>query len=81
MRYFDHVQSCCLNKMINGIHSRSQQRTDHRVLVLTLKKKSHVKTTSQIFFEFFYLFSMQLFSADATIFSKKNQIYFLPMKT
>jgi hypothetical protein len=65
-------------------HSRGKQRTEQRVLVLTLKflalKKtvfSPVKKTSQ----FFYLYSMQLFSADATIFSKKFQIYFLPMKT
>ena len=28
-----------------------------------------MKITSQTFFDFFYLYSMQLFSADATIFS------------
>jgi hypothetical protein len=59
-------------------HSRSQQRTDQRVLVLTLKflalKKtgfSPVKNTSKNVLDFFYLYSMQLFSAEATIFSKK----------
>ena len=34
-----------------------------------------------IFLTFFYLYSMQLFSADATIFSKHFYIYFLSMKT
>jgi hypothetical protein len=58
-------------------HSRSQQRTDQRVLVLTLNflalKKTvfpPVKNTS--------LFSLQLFSADATIFSKKFEFIFAP---
>ena len=58
-------------------HSRSKLRTDQRVLVLTLKflalKKlvfPPVKNTSQIFFDLFYLYSMQLFSADPKIFSK-----------
>ena len=58
------------------LHSRSQQRTDQSDLVLTLKflalKKpgfSPVKNTSQ---NVLPLFFMQLFSADATISSKKN---------
>ena len=58
------------------IHSGSQQRTDQRVLTLkflALNKTdfSPVKNTSQNFFDFFYLYSMQRFSVDATIFSKK----------
>ena len=60
-------------------HSRSQQKTDQRVLVLTLKflalKKtgfSPVKNTSQNFIDLFYLYSMQLFRADTTIFPKEN---------
>ena len=32
---------------------------------------SPIKNTSQIFFDFFYLYSMQLFRANPTIFSKK----------
>ena len=48
------------------------------VLVLTLKFLalkntgfSPVKNTSQNYFDFFYLYAMQLFSADTTIFTKK----------
>ena len=63
-------------------HNRSQQRTDQRVLVLTLKflavKKltgfSTIKNASQIFFDFFYIYSMQRFSADIKIFSEKIYI-------
>ena len=61
------------------IHSRSKQRTDQRVFstytqIFSPKKTgfSPVKNTSQFFFDFFYLYSMQLFSADPTIFAKKN---------
>jgi hypothetical protein len=61
---------------------------DQRVLVLTLKllalKKpvfSPVKNPSHFFLTFVYLYSMQLFSADPTIFSKNFLINFLPMKT
>ena len=69
-------------------HNRSQQRTDQRVLVLTLKflavKKptgfSTIKNASQIFFDFFYIYSMQRFSADIKIFSEKIYIYFCPWK-
>ena len=48
------------------------------VLVLTLKFIAlktgfpPVKNTSQIYFDFFYIYSMQLFSADTTIFSKQT---------
>ena len=60
-------------------HSRSIQRTDQRVLVLTLKFLALKKTgfpdkkyfTNFFFLTFVYLYSMQLFSADPTIFSKK----------
>jgi hypothetical protein len=59
--------------------SRSQQRTGQRFLILTLKflalKKAgflRKKKLSNFFFTFFNLYSMQLSSADATIFSKKN---------
>ena len=60
-------------------HSRSKQRTDQRVLVLTIKflalKKtgfSLIKNTSN-FFCFVYLYSMQLSSADPTI-----ELFFCP---
>ena len=53
--------------------------TDKRTDVFTLKflapQKtgfSHIKSTFQNFLTFVYLYSMQLFSADPTIFSKKN---------
>ena len=59
--------------------------TDQRVLVLVLKflvlKKTRffpVKNISQICFDFSFLYSMQLFSADTTLFSKKIK---LPKKT
>ena len=69
-------------------HSWSRQGTDQRVLVNTYieifspKKTvfSPVRNTSQTFFDFYCLYSMQLFSADATIFKKKKK-YFLSMKT
>ena len=49
---------------------------------LTLKKLvSPVKNTSKKFLDFFYQNSLQLFIAEATIFSIKNKINFLPMKT
>ena len=61
-----------------GGHSRSKQRTDQRVLVFTLKflalKKlvfPRTKFFPNFFLTFVYLYSMQLFSADPTIFSKK----------
>ena len=58
-------------------HSRSKQRTDQGVLVLTLKflalKKLGflpLKILPKIFLTFVYFPFMQLFSADPTIFSK-----------
>ena len=56
-------------------HSRSKQRTDQRVLVLTLKFLALKKLVFPIkilskFLIFFYLYSMQLNSADPKIFSK-----------
>ena len=61
-------------------HSRSKQRTDQMVLVLTLKflalKKPGFSPRNKYFPKIFltcvYLCSMQLFSADPTMFSKKN---------
>ena len=60
-------------------HSRSQQRSNQRILLLTLKflalKKtcfSPRKNTSRNFLTFLNLYSMQLFSADATNFLKSN---------
>ena len=46
--------------------------------ICSLKKAgfSTVKNTSQFFFYFFYLFTMQLFSADPTIFSKQFILIF-----
>ena len=62
-----------------SIHSRSKQRTDQRVLVLTLKflapkelAFSPEKNASQIVLTFIYLYSIQPFSADPTIFSKRK---------
>ena len=57
-------------------HSRSKQSTDQRVLVsnsLPLKNCCfpRKKKLPKIFLTFVYLYSMQLFSADPTIFSKK----------
>ena len=71
-----------LGEYIRGfIHSRSKQRTNQRVLVLTLKflalQKigfSPVKKTSQNFFDF----CLPLFYA--TIFSKKLKLMFYPWK-
>jgi hypothetical protein len=68
-------------------HSRSQQKTDQRVLALTLKFLAQkkwffpVKNTSQIFFDSFYLYSMQqsVQCGRYNIF-KKTLIYFLTMK-
>ena len=61
-------------KVVDIKHSRSKQRTDQRVLLLTLKflalKKTvfyPVKNTSQNFFDFYLPYSMQLFSADPKI--------------
>ena len=58
-------------------HSRSQQRTDQRVLVITLKflalKKLVLppqKILSKIYLTFVYLYSMQLFSINPKIFSE-----------
>jgi hypothetical protein len=81
------THSVCDVCAYNG-HSRTQQRTDQRVLVCTYieifgpKKTgfSPVKILPKIFLHFFYLYSMQLFSADNTIFSKKNWIFFCPWK-
>jgi hypothetical protein len=57
-------------------HSRRKQRTDQRVLVLTLKflvlKISPIKILPKFFLTFVYPFSMQHFNAAATMFSKKN---------
>ena len=65
------------------IHIRSQQRTDQRVLVLTLKflaLKKLVFLLQKYFPICFWLFSnfysMQFFSADATVFSKKKDLFF-----
>ena len=61
------------------VQCRSQQRTDQRVLVLTMKflaLKNLVfhckKYFPKFFWFFFYLYSMELFSVDAIIFSKKK---------
>ena len=58
-------------------HSRSKESTDQRVLVFTLKflalKKTgvfSVKMLPNFFFTFVYLYSMQVFNADPTIFQK-----------
>ena len=63
---------------VRNHHSRSKQRTDQRVLVLILKflalKKRfspRKKILPKFFLTFVYLYSMQLFSADPKIFSKK----------
>ena len=60
-------------------HSRSKQRTDQGVLVFTLNflalKKlvfPQYKILPKIFLTLVYLYPMQLFSADPTIFSKKD---------
>ena len=57
-------------------HIRSKQRTYQRVLVLTLKllalKKTGFSPVKKIVLTFVYLYSMQLFSSDPTIFSKKK---------
>ena len=69
-------------------HSRSKQRTDQRVLIIALKflaLKKVFPCTNYILpktlLTFVYLYSMQLFSTDPTISSRKNQINFLPLKT
>ena len=68
---------CSIGKRNVMHHSRSQQRTDQRVLVLTLKflalKKWVFPRKNYLPFclTFFYLFLCNFLSADATIFSKK----------
>ena len=66
---------------LDNHHSRSQQRTDQRVLILTmqffdLKKLPNFPKLFKLFFTF-----IQWNFADTTIFSKTFLIYFLPMKT
>ena len=65
-------------------HSRSKQRTDQRVLVITLKFLTlkncffHLKKyIPKNFLTFVYLYFMQLFSADPTKKFKKNLNEFL----
>ena len=67
----------CGVSAIRILHSRSQQRSDQRVSTLTflaLKKPVFFPRKKYFpnFFHFFHLYSMQLFRADPTIFSKKK---------
>jgi hypothetical protein len=66
-------------------HSRNKQKTDQRVLVHTYTqifspKKLHCKKYFPNFFWLYYLYSMQLFCSDPTIFSKKFCINFFPVE-
>jgi hypothetical protein len=75
---------CC-----SGVrHSRSRQRTDQRVLVLTLKFLaltksgfSPVKNTSKIFFDFYLPLFYATFQCRPYNIFKKKLNWFLPMKT
>ena len=71
------------------LHTQNSQQKSvpdlHVVTVAFLALKKMVFLKKKILpkkkLNFFYLFSMQLFSADATMFSKKNFFFFLPTKS